>query len=285
MNKIGRIISACAVALGLPGCMTLEPGAGRRSLAPGDIYVAIGSSFAAGPGISKPADTPPTRCARSIDNYAHQLARKKGLRLIDVSCSAATTAHLLGPWSELPPQLDALTPDTSLITATIGGNDMGYIGGIMAASCQPMNGKACMTVPEPTEQKWQKLEADMRKLLAEMRRRAPNARIILVDYPTVLPDHGQCAAAPLSPEQADRSRMIASRLAALTAKVAHDAGAEILAASSLSRGHDACAADPWMNGFIKATGSSSFAPYHPNLAGMTAVADALERMTSKSLSR
>ncbi|ANI76873.1 hypothetical protein [Sphingobium sp. EP60837] len=79
--------------------------------------------------------------------------------------------------------------------------------------------------------------------------------------------------------------MIASRLAALTAKVAHDAGAEILAASSLSRGHDACAANSWMNGFIKPKGSASFAPYHPNLAGMTAVADALERMTSKSLSR
>ncbi|GGC13951.1 hypothetical protein GCM10011494_35940 [Novosphingobium endophyticum] len=35
----------------------------------------------------------------------------------------ATTAHILGPWNELPAQIDALTDDTALVTVTIGVAD------------------------------------------------------------------------------------------------------------------------------------------------------------------
>lgn len=277
MNK--RTLAAVAFgALALSGCTTVQRSSQHRPLAPGGIYVAMGSSFAAGPGITQSADTPPTRCGRSIDNYAHQLARKRGLRLMDVSCGGATTANLLGRWSELPPQLDALTPDTVLITATVGGNDVGYIGGLLAASCQAAGRASCRAPAETTEQTWQKLESDMRSSFAEMRRRAPRARIIIVDYPVVMPDRGQCDATPLPVGQADKSRAVADRLARLTARVTKEAGVELLQASRLTHGHDACAADPWMNGFVRPAGDASFAPYHPRLAGMTAIADALDRM-------
>jgi hypothetical protein len=69
----------------------------------------MGSSFAAGPGITTGADATPSRCSRSRDNYANQLARKRGLDLVDVSCSGATTAHVLGSWNELAPQIDSVT--------------------------------------------------------------------------------------------------------------------------------------------------------------------------------
>jgi hypothetical protein len=62
----------------------------------GAAYVAMGSSYAAGPGIGQSADTPPNRCARSATNAAHIFAQKVGLELKDVSCSGATTAHILG---------------------------------------------------------------------------------------------------------------------------------------------------------------------------------------------
>jgi lysophospholipase L1-like esterase len=90
----------------------------------GDRYVAMGSSFAAGPGIPSYYEDPPTPCARSNNNYAHQLASRLNLNLTDVSCSGATTAHLTGPRGAIPPQLDALTSDTRLVTLTIGGNDL-----------------------------------------------------------------------------------------------------------------------------------------------------------------
>lgn len=105
------------------------PGLTQNTAPPpaGATYVAIGSSFAAGPGITVPADAPPDRCARSADNYAHQIARRHDLRLLDVSCSGATTAHVLGEWNTLAPQLDAVGAETRLVTVTIGGNDVRLI--------------------------------------------------------------------------------------------------------------------------------------------------------------
>ena len=64
----------------------------------GSDYVAMGSSYAAGLAIGTKNPDGPARCGRSLDNYAQQLARKRGLRLIDASCSGATTEHILGAW-------------------------------------------------------------------------------------------------------------------------------------------------------------------------------------------
>ncbi|MET0247461.1 MAG: SGNH/GDSL hydrolase family protein [Sphingomonas sp.] len=257
-----------------------DPGGGE-SLAGAD-YVAMGSSFAAGPGVTRSADQPPNRCARSEDNYAHLLARRMNLRLADVSCSAATTGHLLGPWNELPAQIDAVTADTRLVTITVGGNDVGYIGALMSASCRTFAtpppgtpGGKCPVVSVPADA-WAKLEAALRMIVVEIRRRSPRAWIIFVDYLTVLPERGLCAATPLTAEDADAGRATAKRLAALTARVAGETGSDVIAMSALSRHHDAFSAEPWMTGF-PLPGGARFVPYHPNAQGMAAVADALAR--------
>ena len=77
-------------------------------------YVALGSSYAAGPGV-------PTQsggaCARSSGNYPSLVAAKLHLALVDVSCSGATTANVLTlSQGTNAPQLDAVTSDTSLVT-------------------------------------------------------------------------------------------------------------------------------------------------------------------------
>lgn len=252
-------------------------------LAAGDRYVAMGSSFAAGPGVTTPADEV-KRCQRSTGNYAQQLARLRGLRLTDVSCGGATTAHVLGPWSELAPQIDALTADTRLVTITVGGNDVGYIGGLIGASCQrdPAPSRPCVQMPPASEAAWQALDAAMTRIADEVKRRAPAARLVFVEYPVVLPARRLCAETPMSPEQqADVSRAVAARLAALTRAVAKRAGTDLLPVATLSKGHDACAAAPWITGFPRAGGPKVMVPYHPNLAGMTAQAQALDRLLSR----
>jgi lysophospholipase L1-like esterase len=249
-------------------------------------YVAMGSSFAAGPGIPSPADTPPTRCARSTGNYAHLLAKALDLALTDVSCSGATTAHILGPWNELPPQILAVTPDTALVTVTIGGNDVGYIGGLMAKSClraglpadAPM--KSCPAAATADEAAWRSVEDAMRRIASAVRERAPRARLVFVDYPTLLPERGTCAATPLDAADAAASRETARRLAAVTARVAAAQGAGLIRASALSKSHHACAKAPWTNGYPRADGPG-FVPYHPNAAGMAAIAEALRRYLAR----
>jgi lysophospholipase L1-like esterase len=267
--------------LGLAGPLDLA-GAGeapRATAVPaGSHYVALGSSFAAGPGITQPADVPGTRCARSADNYAHQLARRRGLELTDVSCSGATTQHLLAAWNELPPQLDALRPDTRLVTVTIGGNDLGYMAGLIGASCHALQPEAaCRGVPAPSERDYAGVAERLQRIAVQVHRRSPQARLVFVDYVTVLPPAGGCALTPLPEADAETARAIDARLRQITATVARGNGAQLLEASRVTRAHHACAAEPWINGYAKPDAAAPQAFYHPKLAGMTAVAEALDQ--------
>ncbi len=241
----------------------------------GARYVAMGSSFAAGPGVTTQADDPPTRCTRSKDNYAHQLARKRGLNLTDVSCSGSTTAHLLGPWNELKPQLDAVDAGTRLVTVTIGGNDVGFTAGLAAAACATRGAASCPPSPAaPTNQAWADLELHLTQIAAGVQRRAPGARLVFVDYTTVLPASGTCPTLALTAEQAATSREINRHVVEITAKVARATGSGLLTASALTAPHDACSAEPWVNGASPPPGGAAF---HPRLEAHTAIAEALDR--------
>lgn len=277
------------------GCAT-TPQSALLPVAPSARYVAMGSSFAAGPGVTVSADSPATRCTRSRDNYARQLARMRQLDLVDVSCGGATTAHLLGPWRELPPQMDALTSETALVTITIGGNDIGYVGKLFIASCRgaaalptaAQTDAMCKAItgraPDAsmaTDAAWATLAGRLDEIAAEVRRRAPRARLIFVDYVTLVPDGLSCPQVPLLPDDAAAARATAKQLAQVTEDAARRAGAGLVKASALSRGHDACAATPWATGFVARDGSKMSAPYHPNLAAMTGIADALDQMLKR----
>ena len=276
-----RLIAATAI-LGLGACALGPPS--TASIEARARYVAMGSSFAAGPGIPDYYEAQPAPCYRSTQNYAHQLAQRLSLSLTDVSCSGATTAHLTGPRGNIPPQLDALTPDTKLVTITIGGNDLGYIGGLSAASCAGLqketgvDGNCSPPAALPAELTFNNLALRMDAIAKEVRRRAPEAQLVFVDYLAVLPEAGACAATPLDEFAADGARYTARRLAEITRTVAGENGASTITASEFSKGHDACSAEPWMHGYPRPGAPVSGAMYHPNLAGMTAVADALERL-------
>ena len=253
----------------------------------------MGSSYASGPGVTQAADARDPRCTRSNDNYARQVARKLQLEFEDVSCSGATTKHVLSGWNELPPQVAALTLDTALVTVTIGGNDVGYVGRLFAGSCSGSDSgeeavsAACARMraragaagsspsTAPDADAWAGAEAGLSAIATEVRSRAPRARLIFVEYLNVVPGGTLCVTVPLSPAAAIVARETADRLARLTKAVAKRYGAEVLPMASLSKGHDACSAKPWVTGFVSGKAGGGFVPYHPNLNGMTAVADAL----------
>jgi hypothetical protein len=133
------------------------------------------------------------------------------------------------------------------------------------------------------------LDATFDRLTAEVRRRAPQARLVLVDYLTILPPAGQKAgqktgqktgqkAGSLTGTLLDWGRDIADRIAAETRDAAERAGCDYVAASAASRDHHAWSAEPWTRRFrISPHGG---APYHPNAAGMRAVAALLEARLS-----
>jgi len=273
-----RTIAATLSVLALAGCMTASP----ARLPAKARYVAMGSSFAAGAGIAPLKQAAPVRCGRSEASYATLLAKRLDLALEDVTCGGATTAHILGPWSELPPQIDAVTPETRLVTITIGGNDLGHVMNLMAASCPPEGwthqGRTmpCPPTRIPQAADYARLEGQLRAIVQAVRVRAPQARVVFVQYVRMVPD-APCPALRLSGEGAMASRVTGEQLARVTARAAAAEGAQVLAADELSRAHTPCDAEPWSAGPVP-LGPQAPTPWHPNAAGHAAIADALAEM-------
>lgn len=246
-------------------------------------YVALGSSMAAGPGIWPRAAGAPWGSGRSARNYPHLVAQRCGLELLDVTFSGATTAHVLADHQRgKPPQITALNGSESLVTITIGGNDVGYVPLLMAASLPrparwlPLLG-ARMSELLDHDARNQALDAVFESLCAvghAVRERAPRARVFFVDYLTILPPAGT-PAAPLSQADADLGRHVAVTLERLTADAATATGCQVVRAAAASRDHHAWSAEPWT---VKPTRTlvplpGRAAPLHPNAAGMRAAAE------------
>lgn len=249
--------------------------------AAGAEYVAMGSSFAAGPGIPAAQPGSPSACARSDHNYPSLLAGRLGLALTDVSCSGAVTANVLDtPQAGRPPQVEAVGADTKLVTATIGGNDVDYLGSLGTYSCQTSGGTGCGTVDQNAiNTTFGDLQRRLENIANAVHRRAPGATMVFVEYLTIVPPGGACDGVPLTGDQLAFERSIATRLADFTRAAAVNTGSEVVEVTGASAGHDSCSADPWVEKYTAPAGRSS---YHPNEAGMSAVAGLVEDVLGRS---
>lgn len=243
-------------------------------------YVALGSSMAAGPGIRPGARGAPFGSGRSAVNYPHLVAARLGHDLVDVTFSGATTAHVLTDSQRgQPPQVDALNGSERLVTVTIGGNDVGYVPYLFAAGLPrfatslPLLGGVLRDMLDPAAR--DEALAHVGALLAtvggEIRRRAPAATVLFVDYLTLLPPPG-VPAPPLSAARVEVGRHIADTLKRHTETAAAETGCEVVGAADASLDHHAWSAEAWTTRFgVPIPGRA--APLHPNAAGMRAVAD------------
>lgn len=292
LRRLVRVVVVLVLVLvlavgGLVATVYLQ--AKTRDLGSGE-YVSLGSSFAAGPGVTRRADGSPWLCDQSADNYAHLVARDRGLELTDMSCSGAVTGDVLdGGQYFQGPQLEAVTSRTRLVTITVGGNDVSYLGNLFAWSCAKRSGdvptafRLAGVCDEHSRAEVDRAFADLPDRLTEVvdrvRDQAPRAQVVLVDYATVLPATGTCAALPMTAEQVDRGREVAERLRQVTRDVAAQTGATLVQASEVTADHSICSDDPWVYGFewgSNPLGHPVF-PYHPTEEAMAAIADAVEQ--------
>lgn len=236
--------------------------------------------MAAGPGIMPRVPGSPRRAGRSERNYPHLAAHALGLELTDVTYSGATTANVLDEAQHgARPQLESLRGDEALVTITIGGNDIGYVPALMAAGLPdvlqrlPLLGPRLRQLLDPAtrEQPLRELEVSMRAVGRAVRLRAPEARVLFVEYLTLLPPAGR-EAKPLTRSEADLGRHLAARLQEITVAAASETGCEVLPVADASQSHHAWSPVPWTVGArIPVPGRP--APFHPNAAGMAAVAE------------
>jgi lysophospholipase L1-like esterase len=248
-------------------------------------YVALGDSYTAAPGV--PQTETKTGCFRSTGNYAHLVADQLGSTVVDVSCSGATTLDLVGGQRSgeqvQPPQLAALSADTSLVTLGIGGNDFGLFQALISdcaqlATADPQ-GSPCrdrmQTLGERQDllvEKVANIRARVTTSIKAIHKRAPNADVVLVGYPQPVPAKGSCQILPLAKGDYGYVRSIVVDLnRALRAAAGHGRArfVDVLAASE---GHDVCAGtDAWVNG--STTDLTRAIAYHPFAVEQQAVAD------------
>jgi lysophospholipase L1-like esterase len=278
----------CLLAALLAGCTTAAPPepataapaapADVLALRAGDRYVALGSSFAAGPGLTPVADEP---CRRSAANYAAQVAAALRLQLTDVSCAATTTDNVLTKRhdtgdDERAPQIEAVGPDARLVTITIGGNDVGYATLLDDYACSDNGTCPGVTVDDRAVTEALGTVTDrLVTTLEAIRERAPQALVLLVTYPQIVPASGEtCPAVALSPEHARTAAAVAAELQRSFITAAERTGVRIVDAYSAGAGHSACAAaDPWIGGWIREEQYRGPRSFHPTAAGMRAQAD------------
>jgi lysophospholipase L1-like esterase len=247
-------------------------------------YVALGSSMAAGPGIRPQVRGAPFGSGRSARNYAHLVGAQLNLDLVDVTFSGATTAHVLAERQRgARPQIEALDGSEELVTITIGGNDVGYVPLLMAATLP----RAARLLPAvgalfdraAREQALDGVGESLRAIGTAVLRRAPRARVVFVDYLTLLPPDG-LPAPPLSATDADLGRYVGACLEEATAAAAEATGCELVRAGQASRQHHGWSADPWAAGAGWPLPWRP-APFHPNAAGMRAVAGFITFLTGR----
>ena len=277
---------ATAVAAAVPSPAAAAPAAAAAPPAPADgTYVALGDSFTAGPLIPNALDDP-AGCLRSDRNYPHLVAAAVGPAAFrDVSCSGADTGDMTSPQGVTPgpnpPQFDALDAGTTLVTLQIGGNDIGF--GNIIQSCialVPWDSpcQRAFVTPEGDELAARIAAAapDVAATLAGIRQRAPQAEVLVLGYPAIVPDRGSGCWPSLPMGWGDIAylRGVAKGLNAMIAQQAAAAGATYVDTYTPSIGRDACALPTrrWVEPLVP---TSPAAPFHPNARGMQGQADAV----------
>ncbi len=182
--------------------------------------MALGDSYSANVWVRPWDDEHPDGCGRSFANYPSRTASRLNVRLTDVTCGAAevrdgilepqppekqygppTTAPP-GGWEAKPPQLEALSPDTDLVTVGIGGNSLGF--GEIVKQCLE-RGFASLGLGHPCtthyttgegaawlEGRFAALEADYAAMTDAIHAASPHAAVAHVGYPAIVDQNTGC---------------------------------------------------------------------------------------------
>ena len=165
-------------------------------------YVAMGDSYTAAPGVLPPSPTAPPECGQSLNNYPHLVASALKLSLTDVSCGGAKTENFtVAQYPNQPPQFDALTPTTEVVTIGMGGNDHNLfatlVGGCTALDIgKPNVGAPCREAFEGFVTKtFEETIGPQEEALREIHKLSPKAKVYVVAYPEITPINGYCPTA------------------------------------------------------------------------------------------
>src|SRR5579863_1817427 len=132
---LARVAQVLALALALGLLATAAAAAQAGPTKTGSLtgpFVALGDSFAAGDLIPVIPAGAQAGCLRSSHDYGADAAAALGLAYVDATCTGATTTDMTVPQHVTlgthAPQFSYLAASDSVVTLTIGGDDIGFNG-------------------------------------------------------------------------------------------------------------------------------------------------------------
>lgn len=271
-----------------------DPVAVRRGPTPLEVatrgsYTALGDSYSAGVGAEATVadQNPLDRCHRTSKAYYHEVSQAfrfaRGTSFW--ACSGATTGDVLDGRGGEPPQIGRIGRDTSLITISIGGNDVGFSRVLAGCVVKLPWGRGCTAQGEEIAGKMSELRQDLPALLAKIIARAPYARVIVMGYPKAFSevsgvDGDNITVSDqrwLNARAYDLGRLIHQSVIEADARKAatHGHGSvEFVDAYSTFAGHEVGSPNAYMNGLALNLPALEAEPrsYHPTVAGQHALA-------------
>ncbi|MEV6682962.1 SGNH/GDSL hydrolase family protein [Streptomyces erythrochromogenes] len=223
-------------------------------------YAALGDSFASGVGTGDyiPASGD---CYRSLSAYAPLWAAAHSSTAFQfIACSGATTADVRKD------QVPEVSPETTLLTLTVGGNDLGFstaVGACMLPSSTDAGCAAALDASEYTLEN--ELPGNLRSTYRDIVEAAPKARVVVTGYPHLV-ETGTSACAFGTPERRIRINSLTDRLDRLIKRTGARFGFTFADVRRSFAGHGVCAADgvpEWINALV----DPAFASFHPTATG------------------
>ncbi|WP_433468703.1 SGNH/GDSL hydrolase family protein [Spirillospora sp. CA-128828] len=284
--------------------------AARRAPTPLEVatrgsYVALGDSYSAGVGAEATVadQNPLDRCHRTSKAYYHEVSQAfrfpKGSAFW--ACSGATTADVLKGRGGEPPQIGRIDSGTSLITISIGGNDVGFSRVLAGCVVKLPWGEGCTSQGGDIAGRMAELRQSLPDLLSKITARAPGARVVVMSYPKAFSEVSGVGRDNISvgdqrwlnARAYDLGQLIRQSVLEADARkvAAHAPGSvEFVDAYSAFAGHEVGSKDAYMNGLTVNLSALEAEPrsYHPTIAGQQALArlfiDQVKKGPGRSLS-
>ena len=250
------VLAALALATAaLPVLAAASPAAAQ----PVVNYVALGDSYSSGVGAGSYYSSSGS-CDRSASAYsALWAAAHSPASYVSAACAGATTGSVIST------QLSALSTATTLVSITVGGNDVGFSS--VMETCVLHSTATCVSAISTSESEIANdLPGQLDSVLAAISARAPRAHVVVLGYPHLY-DLGKSPTC-LGLSTTDRTDLnhAADALDGAIQAAAQQHGDAFADVRNQFAGHEICDSGSWLHSVNLFDIDVS---YHPNAAGQS----------------
>jgi lysophospholipase L1-like esterase len=220
-------------------------------------YVALGDSYSSGLGAGNYISSSGS-CDRSTNAYSVLWDHANSpAGYTSVACAGATTSTVISG------QISALSSATTLVSITVGGNDVGFSS--VMETCVLESTSSCVSAINSAEAKMSSsLPGELDSVLSAISAAAPAARVVVLDYPELYDLSKSSTCIGLSTTDRTDLNQAADELDAQVQAAAGRHGDVFGDVRSAFSGHQICDSSSWLHSVNIFDISES---YHPTAAG------------------